>query len=111
MSPPIRYVLHCCDGEDDLIASLQAIASDWQVLFEPKTPDKHLGSQKKHGFEQLVDQTVFGRHFGLVIYDEAACARTLSKPYFACMELRKCSDSVVAMTATPLLSRPEVSAQ
>ncbi|KAI0730232.1 P-loop containing nucleoside triphosphate hydrolase protein, partial [Fomitopsis betulina] len=50
--------------------------------------------------------TVFGLEWGIVISDEVQGMRTLNKFYTACRMLRKRSDMIVGMSATPGITSP-----
>ncbi|CCM06798.1 uncharacterized protein FIBRA_09098 [Fibroporia radiculosa] len=51
-------------------------------------------------------KTVYGREFGLCVIDEAHLGRTMNKLFTASMCLGERSRAVVAMTATPVLTKP-----
>jgi hypothetical protein len=51
---------------------------------------------------------VYGRRFLLVGIDEAQNLRNIKKSYWALFALRERSESIVAMTATPITNRPMV---
>ncbi|KAG2352807.1 P-loop containing nucleoside triphosphate hydrolase protein, partial [Suillus spraguei] len=50
--------------------------------------------------------TVYGRRFLLVAVDEAQNLRNIKRSYWALFALRERSESIVAMTATPITNRP-----
>jgi len=54
-------------------------------------------------------KTVFGKRWVLAVVDEAHSFRTIKRAYRAAIGLRGTADNFVAMTATPVQTRPMVS--
>lgn len=53
--------------------------------------------------------SVYGRKYGVMIWDEAHRVRTLGNLFTAARELRKLAGCCVALTATPVLTQVSVS--
>jgi superfamily II DNA or RNA helicase len=53
-------------------------------------------------------KTVFGKQWMLAIMDEAHSFRNVRRAYRAAIGLRGAADNFIAMTATPVQSRPMV---
>lgn len=60
--------------------------------------------------DELRDLNLFsdGRKYGVFILDEAHYARRFTSLRSGCMELRKLAQIMIAMSATPLISSPQV---
>ncbi|KAH9949213.1 P-loop containing nucleoside triphosphate hydrolase protein, partial [Amylocystis lapponica] len=95
--PPARRIV---------LALVTAIQSDSDAVFVQKLKPKHGDAVHSRSYNNNVSSTVYGYTFGLTIMDEAHTVRTLNKVYMAARELRKCSRMTVAMTATPVMTRP-----
>src|SRR5258707_11248701 len=54
-------------------------------------------------------KTVFGKRWVLAVVDEAHSFRTIKRAYRAAIGLRGTANNFVAMTATPVQTRPMVS--
>ena len=75
-------------------------------LLVPKTHKwQHAGSKKS----RLAEKTLFPNEFAVTIIDEAHVMRTQSTAFIAGLALRKRSETFVAMTATPIMTKPMVS--
>ena len=60
------------------------------------------------GASQLIQHTVFGHDWNLVILDEAHILRTGGKGFYGMVKLRKNAMACILSTATPLYTSPRV---
>lgn len=93
-----------------LLKGTKAIEDDGHVLYTQPASAWREGlsiwpaaEERKHAAT-----TVFGLEWGIVISDEVQGMRTLNKFYTACRMLRKRSDMIVGMSATPGITSPMV---
>jgi hypothetical protein len=85
----------------------QALQSDSalvHILQGRKKPEARPRSQ------YVENTTIYGRRYLAVAIDEAHSFRNVNKLYSAVRGLREKTDMLVAMTATPVQTRPSVSA-
>ena|ERR1700744_6315299 len=89
--------------------TLQALQSDFSCVHVLQGRAKP--KLRTHSGGILVNNTIFGRRYLAVAIDEAHGFRNVNRLYGAVRALRDKCDILVAMTATPVQSRPAVSAQ
>lgn len=65
--------------------------------------------EKKSSFSELAQTTLYGMSWTVMAFDEAHIYRNAGKTFWAAYSLRKQSEFAVAITATPVVSRPQVS--
>ena len=53
--------------------------------------------------------TIYGRKIGILIIDEAHLYRNANKQFKALLPLRRITDFILLLTATPVVTRPQVS--
>jgi len=87
----------------------QAAESDFDAVLgadrmHPTQSPKPLASFAEHG-----PSTLYGHEFLVTVVDEAHQCRTLNKSFFSFFGLMERSRCRVALTATPIISRPQVS--
>ncbi|KAG1894055.1 P-loop containing nucleoside triphosphate hydrolase protein [Suillus fuscotomentosus] len=94
------------EGRRIIITAPKALESDCDRIFETnnRTPTKH--PRRKTNYTTDVSSTAYGRDFLLGIVDEAHNYRNIKKGYWAIFCLRFLCHAMVAMTATPITSRP-----
>ncbi|KAH7917293.1 hypothetical protein BV22DRAFT_1026655 [Leucogyrophana mollusca] len=89
-----------------LLASHTALVSDAGVAFETEkygpTPPK------AKNWDSKKNTTIYGQEWGVCILDEAHCARKYNSSYNATRGLREASLMTVALTATPIMTKPAV---
>ncbi|KAG2063485.1 hypothetical protein BDR04DRAFT_1037816 [Suillus decipiens] len=97
------------EGRRIIITTPKALESDCDRIFEANnlTPTKH--PRRKANYTMDVSSTAYGRDFLLGLVDEAHNYRNIKKAYWAIFCLRFLCHAMVAMTATPITSRPLVS--
>jgi len=88
---------------------LQAAQSDFEAVLEadgthPTESPKQLASFAEHG-----PSTLYGQEFLVTVVDEAHLCRNMKKAFFTFFGLMERSQCRIAMTATPIISRPQVS--
>lgn len=88
----------------------QALESDGTACYKlnPKEPSAPLQVQMPGG-RIAISSSVYGRKWLLAAVDEAHNCRIVNKTYRAVFGLRAQSHAIIAMTATPVNSRPMVS--
>ncbi|KAG1891850.1 P-loop containing nucleoside triphosphate hydrolase protein [Suillus fuscotomentosus] len=94
------------EGRRIVITTPKALESDCDRIFEANnhTPTKH--PRRKTNYTTDVPSTAYGRDFLLGVVDEAHNYRNIKKGYWAVFCLRLLCHAIVAMTATPITSRP-----
>ncbi|KAG1834958.1 P-loop containing nucleoside triphosphate hydrolase protein [Suillus subalutaceus] len=94
------------EGRRIIITTPKALESDCDRIFEANnlTPTQH--PRKKTNYTMDAPSTAYGRDFLLGLVDEAHNYRNIKKGYWAIFCLRLLCHAVVAMTATPITSRP-----
>jgi hypothetical protein len=93
------------------LTRFQAIASNADATFS-----SFVSSSPANVFDRLSNytsvgavKTVFGKQWTLAIIDEAHGFRNIKRAYRAAIGLRGTADNFIAMTATPVQTRPMVS--
>lgn len=87
------------------VRALEALQSDFSHVYH------HIGSRMPKKWRIGIDEnTVFGRRYLGVAVDEAHGFRNANKLFSSVRALRGHTDILVAMTATPVQTRPAVSA-
>ncbi|KAG1829710.1 P-loop containing nucleoside triphosphate hydrolase protein [Suillus subalutaceus] len=94
------------EGRRIIITTPKALESDCDRIFEANnlTPTKH--PRQKTNYTIDAPSTAYGRDFLLGVVDEAHNYRNIKKGYWAIFCLRLLCHAMVAMTATPITSRP-----
>ncbi|KAG2097976.1 uncharacterized protein F5147DRAFT_777839 [Suillus discolor] len=94
------------EGRRIVITTPKALESDCDRIFETNNsaPTKH--PRQKINYTMDVSSTAYGRDFLLGLVDEAHNYRNIKKAYWAIFCLRLLCQAMVAMTATPITSRP-----
>lgn len=94
------------EGRRIIITTPKALESDCDRIFEANNlmPTKH--PRQKTNYAVDVPSTAYGRDFLLGLVDEAHNYRNVKKGYWAIFCLRCLCHAMVAMTATPITSRP-----
>ncbi|KAG1793303.1 P-loop containing nucleoside triphosphate hydrolase protein [Suillus plorans] len=97
------------EGRRIIITAPKALESDCDRIFEANnlTPTKY--PRQKTNYTSDASSTAYGRDFLLGLVDEAHNYRNIKKGYWAIFCLRSLCHTMVAMTATPITSRPLVS--
>ncbi|KAG2336606.1 hypothetical protein BDR05DRAFT_896483 [Suillus weaverae] len=97
------------EGRRIVITTPKALESDCDRIFEANnlSPTKH--PRRKANYTADAPSTAYGREFLLGSVDEAHNYRNIKKGYWAIFCLRSLCQAIVAMTATPITSRPLVS--
>jgi superfamily II DNA or RNA helicase len=89
---------------------VQALNSDLGYAFVPHASTSPKPLEKGANFENVAKKvTVYGRQWTLAIVDEAHNFRNINQTFHAAQSLRSMADGFVAMTATPVQTRPLVS--
>ncbi|KAG1763002.1 P-loop containing nucleoside triphosphate hydrolase protein [Suillus placidus] len=94
------------EGRRIVITTPKALESDCDRIFEANnlSPTKH--PRQKTNYTADAPSTAYGREFLLGLADEAHNYRNIKKGYWAIFCLRSLCQAIVAMTATPITSRP-----
>ncbi|KAG1837021.1 P-loop containing nucleoside triphosphate hydrolase protein [Suillus tomentosus] len=94
------------EGRRIIITTPKALESDCDRIFETnnRTPTKH--PRRKPNYTMDAASTAYGQNFLLGVVDEAHNYRNVKKAYWAIFCLRLLCHAMVAMTATPITSRP-----
>jgi hypothetical protein len=91
---------------------LQALQSDFDCVYLlPDSKKPSLSPVKKPSFAVHGTATIYGHKFLVAAIDEAHNCRNINKAYWATFALRENAEMAVAMTATPVTTRPSVSYQ
>jgi hypothetical protein len=64
---------------------------------------------KKSSFSELAQTTLYGTSWTVTAFDEAHNYRNAGRTFWAAYSLRNLSEFTVAISATPVVSRPQVS--
>ncbi|KAG1741204.1 P-loop containing nucleoside triphosphate hydrolase protein [Suillus occidentalis] len=94
------------EGRRIILTTPKALESDCDRIFEANNlnPTKH--PRQKSNYTADAPHTAYGRKFLLGLVDEAHNYRNVKKGYWAIFCLRLLCQAMVAMTATPITSRP-----
>ncbi|OSX55772.1 hypothetical protein POSPLADRAFT_1163264 [Postia placenta MAD-698-R-SB12] len=94
-----------------ILATHTAMSSDSEVAF--RLADKKMRDARKHGDVREKGRyrasTLYGHKFGVFALDESHVVRTLNTIYTAARQLRIQSETMVALTATPVMTKATVS--
>ncbi|KAF5379543.1 hypothetical protein D9615_006663 [Tricholomella constricta] len=92
-------------GQRIVISTVTAVKSDSEHLFTvTKGKPSDLPRQLPH-VGRSKQRSVYGQRWLVVAVDEAHVCRTVGPTYTACMALNTVSESMIAMTATPVTTR------
>ncbi|KAG1838807.1 P-loop containing nucleoside triphosphate hydrolase protein [Suillus subalutaceus] len=94
------------EGRRIIITTPKALESDCERIFEPSTLSPTTSPRQKVNYTMDAPTTAYGRDFLLGLVDEAHNYRNVRKGYWAIFCLRERCRAIVAMTATPITSRP-----
>lgn len=97
------------DMDAKILFRVQPIQSDFNQVMRVSESGPIHSPQQTEAFESEGRQTIYGQKFTLVAMDEAHDCRKTNRTFHALCGLRDCSDTFIAMTATPLISGLEVS--
>ncbi|EED77154.1 predicted protein, partial [Postia placenta Mad-698-R] len=90
-----------------ILATHTAMSSDSEVAF--RLADKKMRDARKHGDVREKGRyrasTLYGHKFGVFALDESHVVRTLNTIYTAARQLRIQSETMVALTATPVMTK------
>ncbi|KAG1737029.1 P-loop containing nucleoside triphosphate hydrolase protein [Suillus lakei] len=96
------------EGRRILIIPPKALESDFDHVLEANNLTPTQSPRQRASYSAEACATVYGRRFLLVGADEAQNLRNVKKSYWALFALRQRSESIAAMTATPITNRPMV---
>ncbi|KAG2738555.1 hypothetical protein P692DRAFT_201730973 [Suillus brevipes Sb2] len=96
------------EGRRILITPPKALQSDFDLVMEANNLTPTQNPRQRPCYPTQACTTVYGRQFLFVAADEAQNVRNVKKPYWALFALGRRSDSIAAMTATPITNRPMV---
>src|ERR1700685_1206575 len=88
-------------------AAMKALASDYGIAFTPMNAKRPTSPPTRRPTES--NTTIFDRDWRCALVDEAHNCRNFGKTYSAVLMLRTQAAFMVAMTATPVTTRPMVS--
>ncbi|KAG2063373.1 hypothetical protein BDR04DRAFT_1038198 [Suillus decipiens] len=89
-----------------VLATTLAIQDDASTIFGDG-PREDLGHPRKTArYDQIHRNTIYGHHFCMLIVDEAHVARKYNKVHLALRGLLERCMAIVAMTATPVTTKP-----
>ncbi|EGN97044.1 hypothetical protein SERLA73DRAFT_75888 [Serpula lacrymans var. lacrymans S7.3] len=93
-------------GRRIALAPQTALQSDSDTIWVAS--DNDTGAQPRFALlhNKWVKQTVYGQQWGLFVMDEAHVARKYNKIYVAVQALRQQANVTIALTATPVLTKP-----
>ncbi|KAG2336736.1 P-loop containing nucleoside triphosphate hydrolase protein [Suillus weaverae] len=94
------------EGRRIIITTPKALESDCDRIFEPSNLSPTTSPRQKANYTVDAPTTAYGRDFLLGVADEAHNYRNIRKGYWAIFCLRQQCHGIVAMTATPITSRP-----
>ncbi|KAG1772227.1 P-loop containing nucleoside triphosphate hydrolase protein [Suillus placidus] len=94
------------EGRRIIITTPKALESDCDRIFEPSNFSPTTSPRQKANYAVDAPTTAYGRDFLLGVADEAHNYRNIRKGYWAIFCLRQQCHGIVAMTATPITSRP-----
>jgi hypothetical protein len=87
---------------------LQASHSDFDAVLSAEKINPTALPKKQASFARDGPNTLYGHEFLVTAVDEAHQCRTLNKAFFTYFGLMERSRCRIAMTATPIISRPQV---
>ncbi|KAI6029042.1 P-loop containing nucleoside triphosphate hydrolase protein [Pisolithus microcarpus] len=91
-----------------ILATQTAIQDDAVAVFNSQTVKEKAGHAIPGArYESVSPRTVYGQKYGLVIMDEAHCARKHNHIHRAFRGLRERTTALVAMTATPITTKAQ----
>lgn len=104
----VRSILYLRTIHSVLISVGQAVQDDACLMYLDVIRD--VGGEPKQlaAFSSRSEKTIYGHEYLGVILNEAHSARKFNKIHTAFCALRKCSQSIVAMTATPVMTKFQV---
>jgi hypothetical protein len=102
-TPPLGFSI------TDILPVFQALQSDFDAVLQADKMNPTSLPMKQASFDQNSPKTLYGHEFLITMIDEAHFCRTHNKAYFASFGIMERSKCKVAMTATPVISRPQVS--
>ncbi|KIK74159.1 hypothetical protein PAXRUDRAFT_176509, partial [Paxillus rubicundulus Ve08.2h10] len=85
----------------------QAVQDDATRCFRPGVKGEAGRGIKLGHYQRSSPQTLYGRCFGMMIMDEAHQGRKYNLAHVACRELRLRSSVLIALTATPVTTKPQ----
>ncbi|KAG1786495.1 P-loop containing nucleoside triphosphate hydrolase protein, partial [Suillus variegatus] len=89
-----------------VLATTLAIQDDAATIFGDGPREDPGRPRKSARYDQVHDKTIYGRDYGMMIVDEAHVVRKYNKVHLACRGLSQRCLIVVAMTATPVTTKP-----
>ncbi|KAG1717478.1 P-loop containing nucleoside triphosphate hydrolase protein [Suillus lakei] len=95
--PPVRRII---------LATTNAAQDDAATVFIENDKDSYGKPTAGARFGRLSPNTLFGHDYNVTLFDEAHCARKYNKVHVAARGLQERSHSIVAMTATPVTTKP-----
>ncbi|KAG2063389.1 hypothetical protein BDR04DRAFT_1163790, partial [Suillus decipiens] len=95
--PPIRRII---------LVTTNAAHDDAATVFIEGDRDSYGQPMTSPRFERTGPSTLFGRGYNVTFFDEAHCARKYNKVHTAARGLQERSHLMVAMTATPVTTKP-----
>lgn len=95
--PPIRRII---------LVTTNAAHDDAATVFIEGDRDSYGQPMASPRFERIGPSTLFGRGYNVTFFDEAHCARKYNKVHVAARGLQERSHLMVAMTATPVTTKP-----
>ncbi|KAG1798808.1 P-loop containing nucleoside triphosphate hydrolase protein [Suillus variegatus] len=95
--PPVRRII---------LTTTNAAQDDAATVFDENDRDSYGKPTTGARFRRLSPNTLFGHEFNVTLFDEAHCARKYNKVHVAARGLQERSHSMVAMTATPVTTKP-----
>lgn len=97
------------DGYDHTHRILQAIQDDASVMFVDLVRDVEGEVRHSAAYLSRVKKTIYRRSYLALIIDEAHTARKFNKLHTAYQALCKQSETLIVMTATPVMTKLQVS--
>ncbi|KAG2747793.1 hypothetical protein P692DRAFT_201716179 [Suillus brevipes Sb2] len=94
------------EGRRIIITTPKALASDFDRIFEANNLSPTKSPRQKANYARDVSKTAYSQYFLIGSVDEAHNQRNIRKGYWAIFSLRERSQTMVAMTATPITSGP-----
>ncbi|KAG1792547.1 P-loop containing nucleoside triphosphate hydrolase protein [Suillus variegatus] len=89
-----------------ILATTNAAHDDAVTVFIDGERDSYGQPVASPRFERTAPSTLFGRGYNVTFFDEAHCARKYNKVHIAARGLQERSHLMVAMTATPVTTKP-----
>ena len=97
------------DTDLSILYAKQALVADMRLAFSSGTTSVAELSPLARNFEKEGKvKTMFGMRWTLGVVDEAHSFRKVNHMYRGALAMRSYADHFVAMTATPVQTRPEV---